>query len=119
MNDGEKRGHGGRNLIILGIGATVIAVISTAVSLNIYRKTGDIYLDRSRPGFITEGEKHNAEDDQKETFPSDGEVTKSAIDEYLNELKIVTKRINDSSQAFSPDALSDETLGITTSPSED
>ncbi len=113
MNNSEKpTTHGGRNLVILGISASVIALISTAASLYIYRSTGDIYLDRSRPGYISEGERHSEEDDQKENFSNEGEINDKAIDEYLKELDKVSGRIEDAADDFSPEALSDESLGI-------
>lgn len=108
----DKPIRGGRNLIILGLGATIIALISTAVSLQVYRNTGDIYLDRSRPGYIFEDEKHSEEDDQKETFSNEGEVTDKTIDEYLKEYDKIVERISNSSDDFSADALTDESLGI-------
>ena len=108
----EKPIHGGRNLMILGFATAVIAIISTAVSLQIYRATGDIYLDRSRPGYISEGEKHSDEDDQKENFSNDGEVNQKAIDEYLKELDKVMGRISEASDDFSPEALTDDSLSI-------
>ena len=43
---------GARNLLILGCGAIAITAITTSLSLFIYRQTGDIYLDRSRPGYV-------------------------------------------------------------------
>lgn len=108
----EKPIHGGRNLMILGFATAVIAIISTAVSLQIYRATGDIYLDRSRPGYISEGEKHSDEDDQKENFSNEGEVNQKAIDEYLKELDKVMGRISEASDDFSPEALTDDSLSI-------
>ena len=108
----EKTIHGGRNLMILGFATAVIAIISTAVSLQIYRATGDIYLDRSRPGYISEGEKHSDEDDQKENFSNEGEVNQKAIDEYLKELDKVMGRISEASDDFSPEALTDDSLSI-------
>ena len=57
----KKMTHGGRNLVILGVAATVIAIITTGVSLLIYHNSGDIYLDRSRPGFLPDEEE--AEED--------------------------------------------------------
>lgn len=108
----DKPIRGGRNLIILGAGTALIALISTAASLQIYRATGDIYLDRSRPGYISEDEKHNEEDDQKEDFSNEGEITDKVLDEYLKELDKIKERINASSDDFSPNALSDESLGI-------
>ncbi|MBR1939350.1 hypothetical protein IJ847_01290, partial [Candidatus Saccharibacteria bacterium] len=62
----ERPIHGGRNLILLFVIASTIALSTTAISLSIYRATGDIYLDRSRPGYIAEDEKHNEEDDNIE-----------------------------------------------------
>lgn len=108
----EKPIRGGRNLMILGFATVVIAIISTAVSLQIYRATGDIYLDRSRPGYISEGEKHSDEDDQKENFSNEGEVNQKAIDEYLKELDKVMGRISEASDDFSPEALTDDSLSI-------
>jgi hypothetical protein len=108
----DKPIHGGRNLMILGFSAAVIALLSTAASLQIYRSTGDIYLDRSRPGYISEGEKHSEEDDQKEKFSNEGEINDKAIDEYLKELEKVSGRINEASDDFSSEALTDESLGI-------
>ncbi len=113
MSEPEKKINGGRNLIILGLGAVAIALLTTAVSLQIYRETGDIFLDRSRPGYIFENEKHNVEDDQKETFANEGEITTKAIDEYIKELTTVTERIQDSVNDYSAEPLSDDTLGIT------
>ena len=43
---------GGRNLFLLGIIATSVALLTTFISLKIYHDSGDIYLDRSRPGFL-------------------------------------------------------------------
>ena len=105
--------HGGRNLILLGLIAIVIAITTTAVSLFIYRATGDIYLDRSRPGFISEGEEHNKEDDSREEFSNEGVMDQKAFDEYLKELDLLTERIDGSSDSFASEPLSDDSLGIT------
>lgn len=108
----DKPIRGRRNLIILGAGSILIAAITTITSLQIYRATGDIYLDRSRPGYIFEDEKHNEEDDQKESFSNEGEINVEVIDEYLNELDTVIERIDDSADDFSPEPLSDDSLNI-------
>jgi len=111
-NNPDKPIRGRRNLMILGASSALIAVITTIASLQIYRATGDIYLDRSRPGYIFEDEKHSEEDDQKENFSNEGEVNTEAIDEYLRELDKVIKRIDDSADDFSPEPLSDDSLNI-------
>ena len=108
----NKRIKGGRNLIILGFAATAIAALSTAVSLYIYRATGDVYLDRSRPGYIFEDEKHDVNDDKKDLFSADGGIDSGVLDQYLKEYDTVMERIEDSSNDFSPEPLSNESLSI-------
>ncbi len=104
--------HGGRNLMILGLAATIIAVITTAISLIVYRVTGDIYLDRSRPGYISEDEKNEEKYDIKENFSADGDITKNTVDEYLNQLDSIRGRIDSLSNAFDGDPLNDDALSI-------
>jgi hypothetical protein len=115
MNNSEKTEkpiRGKRNLVILAIGTAIIAVSSTAASLQLYRSSGDIYLDRSRPGYISENEKHNEEDDQKEMFSSEGDIDEDTLEGYLKEYDDIVKRIDDASDDFSLDSISDETFGI-------
>ena len=111
--------HGGRNLMILGIGAAVIALISTTVSLLIYRGTGDIYLDRSRPGYIAEDEKHDDDEEGDEDFSSEGEITQDVLDGYLEEINSISDRIRARENSFAADQLSDDALGIYTRSDED
>ena len=105
----NKRRH---NLLMLAFLSVLIPVVTSSISLYFYRTSGDIYLDRSRPGFIEEGEKHNEEDDGKEQFSSDGEITAESLDEYLEQLKIIEGRLEDSGNDFDARPLSDEALGI-------
>lgn len=101
-----------RNLILLTIISIVVPLATTSASIFIYRATGDIYLDRSRPGYIEEGEKHDETDDGKEQFSNEGKIDKAALDEYLEQLKIVEDRLEESSSDFDAKALSDQALGI-------
>jgi len=117
MNEDKKPSlfaSGSRNLVLLGIGAIFITLITTFVSLKIYHDSGDIYLDRSRPGFLPE--KEEAESDKEPAdfkFSESGAVTDEALDEYLQNLRQEINRLNDFSDApFDPVPLSDETLGF-------
>lgn len=105
---------GGRNLVLLGIGSILITLITTFVSLKLYHDSGDIYLDRSRPGFLPE--KEEAESDKDSTdfkFSDAGELTNEALDEYLEHLRQEIDRLNDfSDNPFGATPLSDETLGF-------
>ena len=117
----ERPIHGARNLFILGVVAISLAVISTAISLYIYHATGDIYLDRSRPGFIFEDETvgDTAGENTTYSFSPDGEINRDTLSEYLDELDKVIEEVDAASSAFSADPLSDESLGITSQSASD
>jgi len=121
MNPDDKKAEkpesikGGRNLVILGVGATLIALLTTFISLKIYHDSGDIYLDRSRPGFLPE--KEEAEADKSSSadfeFKDSGNLTTENLDDFLTNLKQEINRLNDfSAEPFSPDPLSNEALGF-------
>ena len=105
---------GGRNLAILGGGAIVVAFITTAVSLAMYRNSGDIYLDRSRPGYLPD--KEEAEDDHdidtSFTFAEAGPLTAEDLDAYLKALHTTNSRLHNIAAPYAPEPLSDESLGI-------
>lgn len=106
--------NGGRNLTILGIGAIIIAGVMTTVSLTVYRLSGDIYLDRSRPGFLPDDEEVASDPDPSTTytFPDTGELNAADLDQYLKELKAVIDRLDDFDDPYTPEPLSDQSLGI-------
>lgn len=105
---------GERNLLILGLSATLITIITTAISLFVYHDSGDIYLDRSRPGFLPETEEVEQEKTDTDYSLSDsGKITKEVLEEYLDNLTRELDRLNDfSSDPFSTVPLSDDSLGI-------
>ena len=75
-DDKAKLSKGGHNLIILGVAAIFIAFATTFVALKIYHDSGDIYLDRSRPGFLPEKEEAEAEKDPADfEFKDSGPLT--------------------------------------------
>ena len=82
MDGGKKKNNrkmtrGGWNLTILGVVSTVIAVVLTGVSLLIYHNSGDIYLDRSRPGYLPDEEeiKEEGEKEEEYVFDKSGALT--------------------------------------------
>ena len=117
MSDDKKTSRftpGGRNLFLLGLGAILITLITTFVSLKIYHDSGDIYLDRSRPGFLPEKEEVESDKDPADfKFSESGSITDEVLDEYLKNLKQEINRLNDfSDEPFGSAPLSDETLGF-------
>lgn len=107
----EKTNH---NLLILGAAAIAIAMITTSLSLYIYHESGDIYLDRSRPGFLPdedEEEEMEAEGNNYK-FPDSGAIDNKVIDEYLAQIKTYEKDLDDLPEPYPAHSLSDQALGI-------
>lgn len=106
----------GRNLVILGAASIMVAVATTSVSLAIYHNSGDIYLDRSRPGFLPDEEEIDEDEDKVEQvydFASDGSVTAEGLEEYLKNLGLEIDAVDSYEKPFGAEVLSDEHLGIT------
>lgn len=113
-NNKSRMTRGGRNLMILGVVSTVIAVVTTCLSLLIYHNSGDIYLDRSRPGFLPDDEeiKESEIEEEDYSFEKSGKLTAETLVEYLEKLNVDVKAIDSYEKPFSEDALSDGSLGI-------
>ncbi len=116
----KKRTPGGRNLMILGFGAVLFATITTTASLLIYRNSGDIYLDRSRPGYLPDTEEVNedAQTNTTYTYADSGVLNAEELDEYLKELDIIIRRIEALKDPYAAGPLSDESLGISVAPQD-
>lgn len=111
----SKMTKGGRNLVIMGAASIVVAFATTAVSLAIYHNTGDIYLDRSRPGYLPDEEEiqqDNNEEEKEYVFEKNGKLTVEILEEYLENLQRVVRGIDEYEKPFDEDLLSDERLGI-------
>lgn len=106
---------GGKNLALLAIIAVVIALATTSVSLAVYHYSGDIYLDRSRPGYMPDEEEVEQEEEKEEgeyEFQKTGPVTKEVVDEYLEKLDLEVKALDEYDNPFDSSAITDEKLGI-------
>lgn len=104
---------GGRNLIILGLAASLVAISTTSVALAVYHNSGDIYLDRSRPGFLPDKEEIEEEvPEEGYDFDTEAPVTAEGLDLYLEKLSEEVKALEGAAEPFSAEALSDEKLGI-------
>lgn len=108
---------GGRNIFILGVLSVAISIVLASVSLALYHNSGDVYLDRSRPGFLPDEEE--IEDDSKIEksdfeFSDSGNVSAEIIDEYLENLLKEIEQLDKFENPFDAKALTDETLGIPT-----
>lgn len=106
---------GGRNLFLLGAGSVLIALITTSISLLLYHNSGDIYLDRSRPGFLPDEKEATEEehviDDYK--FSDSGPIDQKTLEEYSKKLKTAVDEATSITNPYSSSPLSDKSLGIT------
>ena len=105
------------NLGILAVATALIALITTSISLYIYKATGDIYIDRSRPGYISKEEEGKVSDDgSKKTsvyeFSSEGEINQKVLKKYLEKFESIQTKTQDPDSDFNETPLSDESLGI-------
>ncbi len=107
-----KMRAGARNLVLLGLAATLIAAATTGMSLAIYHNSGDIYLDRSRPGFLPEEDEEAEEAPTKYEMEKSGKIDKKVIEEYLENLELEVEAVDEYAEPFAAEALSDERLGI-------
>ncbi len=104
---------GGRNMVILGIASVLVAFATTGVSLAVYHNSGDIYLDRSRPGYLPdEAEAEGEAIEEEYSLEKSGKVTKELLEEYLEKLDAEIKVVDTYETPFDVEALSDEKLGI-------
>lgn len=106
---------GGRNLVVLAAIAIMISLSLTTVSMAIYHYSGDIYLDRSRPGYLPDTEEVETEEDTEEgvySFEKTGSITKEVLDEYLKKLQIEIDALNEYQDPFNDEALSNEHFGL-------
>lgn len=103
-----------RNLLLLGIISIGIATLTTAVSIFIYHKTGDIYLDRSRPGFLPDEDETKADQEKAKdfNFSSSGSIDPEILQEYLDNYQSQLDALDKLEKPFSSTPLSDASLGI-------
>lgn len=111
----KKMRKGRWNLVMLGVASVLVACATTGVSLAIYHNSGDIYLDRSRPGYLPDEEEIEEEPyDDDYDFEKSGKIDAEVLEEYLEELDVEVKAIDAYAKPFGAEALSNERLGIPT-----
>ena len=86
--------------------------MTTGVSLLIYHNSGDIYLDRSRPGYLPDEAEVVEEEHEDYEFEKSGEMTMEVLEEYEEEIEKQVKQVDAEGKPFEAGALSDKTLGI-------
>ena len=91
-----------------------IALVTTIISLVIYHNSGDIYLDRSRPGFLPDEEEVETKPQSTYSFDSTGNIDAPTLNDYIDHYEDAVDTIDNLEAPFSATPLSDESLGIPT-----
>lgn len=115
MDNSEDNKKGGRKLILICVISIFITLCLTTVSLAIYHYSGDIYLDRSRPGYLPDDEEVEDDEEDEEgdyNFEKTGPINKEVLEEYLKKLQIEVDALDEYQDPFGADALSDEQFGL-------
>jgi hypothetical protein len=112
MEEEQQKSNGGKHLLILCIFTILSSLAMVAVSLYVYHDSGDIYLDRSRPGFLPEEAEKNRSTDEDFSFPDTGNIKQKNLEEYIENLDKVIESLDKMSESFSDDVLTNESLGI-------
>lgn len=114
-NSEESKNKGGKRLVLLSVISIFITLCLTTVSLAIYHYSGDVYLDRSRPGYLPDDEEVEDEEEDEEgnyNFEKTGTITKEVLDEYLKKFQIEVDALDDYQNPFDAEALSDAQFGL-------
>ena len=103
-----------RNLLFLGLASIGVALATTSISLLLYHNSGDIYLDRSRPGFLPDEDeaKEQQTKPQDFSFSSTGSLNPEVLQEYLDNYQTQLEALDKLEKPFSSTPLSDASLGI-------
>ena len=108
----QESGLHSKNLLILGVLAISISLVTTIASLVIYHNSGDIYLDRSRPGFLPDEEEVETKPESNYSFGSTGNVDAPVLNDFIDHYEEAVEVIDNLESPFSATPLSDESLGI-------
>lgn len=107
---GIKDFWGSHQFALFIIGCIAFAMLMTSISLWLYRQSGAMKLDMSRPGYEKVRKKVEKSQDD-ESYPSSGKIDKKAVDDFRKRLK---KYQDDLSKmgTFDNSPVSDESLNL-------
>ncbi len=108
----ESQPKSNHNLAILGAVAVIIAIVTTSISILVYHNSGDIYLDRSRPGFLPDEKEVEQETKEDYKFSENDTLDAKNLEAYLKNYKEALDNLDKVENPYTSDALSDKALGI-------
>ena len=95
------------------VGVIVVSLFLVYVAMSLYRSSGAVQLDLSRPGYDTAREEATKDNSKVfEGFSADGTIDKQALEEFERLYKQKSDEALVEMDAFSGDALSDQALAL-------
>lgn len=101
----------GNKFIIMIMLAVLITSFLVFVSLSMYRESGAIQLDLSRPGYVSVRDKAVKNDDDFQNYSGTGEINQASISEFQALFTKQAKKVK-LVDAFGGDPLSPASLGV-------
>lgn len=111
VHGAAEKVRGANKLVLMYVGALAVTLIIVGVSLYLYKASGTAQLDLSRPGYEPAREPGTTTPPTANGFSATGPIDDNVIRQF-NELFDETARQIRAVDAFKPEVLSDETLGI-------
>lgn len=108
----ENKARGKRNLCLLGVAAVALAILTSGIALTIYHHTGDIYLDRSRPGFLPEKNEQKKPNEDNYSFNENTPLNKESLERFRNSFTETFRGAKEVERPFGPEPINDRSLGI-------
>ena len=99
-----------RQFALFVIACIAFAILMTSASLWLYRQSGAMKLDMSRPGYEKVRKKVEKSQDD-ESYPSSGKIDKKAEDDFNKRLKKYQDDLGKMG-TFDNSSISDETLNL-------
>lgn len=102
-------------LVVFIVSAVVAAFVLVAVALHLYRTSGSLQLDLSRPGY--ENVRQEAKDESPDSYPATGTLDRAAAEDFMDMLDRRIREL-DTVDAFGGDGMTDAALGIDDAPQQ-
>lgn len=104
----QVKKHQLTTFLVASIGVALFLVF---IALSLYKTSGTMQLDLSRPGFDQARKEATKDNEVFEGFPAEGEITANSLKKFNS---LYTEELNDATaiDAYAGDALSDKTLQL-------
>ncbi len=98
--------------LVMIVSAIIVSFFLVYVALSLYRSSGTMQLDLSRPGYDNARKEVTKDSGVFKAYPEDGPINNEALEQFDKLYKSKASEALIEIDAFSGDALSDEALSL-------